>query len=107
MYIDRNGANSINYVNSLSASTCNNYSSTPGNNMLLSIDDGYFYIGYFNAQNAYETAACLFPNVDTDGNACIRGNNNLFYPISGECYPIYKNGNNYYVLMKSQPWNQQ
>ena len=107
MYIDRNGANSINYVNSLSASTCNNYSSTPGNNMLLSIDDGYFYIGYFNAQNAYETAACLFPNVDTDGNACIRGNNNLFYPISGECYPIYKNGNNYYVLMKSQPWNHQ
>ena len=107
MYIDRNGVNSINYVNSLSASTCNNYSSTPGNNMLLSIDDGYFYIGYFNAQNAYETAACLFPNVDTDGNACILGNNGLFYPINGECYPIYKNGNNYYVLMKSQPWNQQ
>lgn len=107
MYINRNGAKSINYVNSLSASTCNNYSSTPGNNMLLSIDDGYFYIGYFNAQNAYETAACLFPNVDTDGNACILGNNGLFYPISGECYPIYKNGNNYYVLMKSQPWNQQ
>ena len=108
MYISANGSDNVTYVNGLSASTCTMYSTTPGNNMLLSIDDGYFYgISYFNGQHSSDTAACLYPHVDTDGNACIRGNRYLFYPINGECYPIYKNGNNYYVLMKSQPWNQQ
>ncbi len=108
MYINAIGPDTTTKVNGLSASTCTLYSTTPAYNMLLSIDDGYFYgIGYFNSRHSSDTAACLYPHVDTDGNACIRGHSNLFYPISGECYPIYKNGNNYYVLMKTQPWNQQ
>ena len=108
MYINAIGPDTTTKVNGLSASTCSLYSATPAYDMLLSIDDGYFYgIGYFNSQHSSDTASCLFPHVDTDGNACIRGNSYLFYPISGECYPIYKNGNNYYVLMKTQPWNQQ
>ena len=70
--------------------------------MLLSLDDGYFYGGAINNTGA-DYQSCIFPHVDSDGNACILGSYGLFYPISGECYPIYKNGNNYSVLMKTQP----
>lgn len=100
------GVKNTTRVNNSSASTCINYSSTPANNLLLSIDDGYFYGGAINNTGA-DYQSCIFPHVDNDGNACILGSYGLFYPISGECYPIYKNGNNYYVLMKTQPWNQQ
>lgn len=105
MLIDTDTKNTTN-VNGLSASTCINHSSTPANNLLLLIDDGYFYGGAINNTGA-DYQSCIFPHVDSDGNACILGSYGLFYPISGECYPIYKNGNNYYVLMKTQPWNQQ
>jgi hypothetical protein len=100
------GVKNTTRVNNSSASTCMFYQNTPANGLLLSIDDGYFYGEYINNPGS-DLQSCIYPHVDADGNACIIGSNGLFYPISGECYPIYKKGNNYYVLMKTQPWNQQ
>lgn len=100
------GVKNTTKVNGSSASTCMFYQNTPANGLLLSIDDGYFYGEYINNPGS-DLQSCIYPHVDNDGNACILGSSRLFYPISGECYPIYKNGNNYYVLMKTQPWNQQ
>lgn len=60
----------------------------------ISLDHSFFVSGTIN--DAYN---CLMPYVDEQGVACIAYGNTLYYPTFGKVYPVYQNGNDYYIKM--------
>lgn len=78
---------------SVSAFTASSLTNT-ADTLTITFDNACFISGVIN-----NVSSCLLPHIDNQGNVCISFNGNTYYPTSGKAYPVYKNGNDYYIKM--------